>query len=378
MTIIIPQNTDSLSEPPHAFLHRVVTVDSNSPESSVNVGASGEVSVKGAFTTPYVQKTSNYTIDAGDSIIDCTANTFDVTLPTAAEIAGREYTIINSGTGIITVKCDGIETIAGEATRIIAVTYNALTVVSNGTNWNISKGYIEPYIAHGTYGNSLTITQAQASVFYPVSFNQVFDEMGIIHDVSAHNVTISNATPGIISWTGHGLHVDSVVIFGAGGGTLPGQLVAGTKYYVSATGFGVNSFSVCTYPGNTAITTSGGSGTVTALNRSIFKVNSPGDYEFIFSALCDTTSGNGTTIDIWFRKNGSDIADSNTRAQIATATNVIISVAPFIVDLNSGDDIELFWYGSTTNVQLLAIGTQSTPTRPATPSVILTVKKISR
>lgn len=31
----------------------------------------------------------------------------------------------------------------------------------------------------------------------------------LIHDLTTHNVTITNATPGVVSWSNHGLYVDS-------------------------------------------------------------------------------------------------------------------------------------------------------------------------
>ncbi len=87
-------------------------------------------------------------------------------------------------------------------------------------------------------------------------------------------VTITNATPGIVSWAAHGLSPGTVVNFtNAGGGTLPTGIVAGTNYYVCAGAtFTANSFAVAATAtdalnGN-AIATSGGSGTVTCISNA--------------------------------------------------------------------------------------------------------------
>jgi hypothetical protein len=48
------------------------------------------------------------------------------------------------------------------------------------------------------------------------------------------------------------------------------------------------------------------------------------------------------------------------------------------LDLIVGDEIEMFWVGSSTNDRLLAVAAQVSPTRPATPSTILTIKKVSK
>jgi len=75
------------------------------------------------------------------------------------------------------------------------------------------------------------------------------------------NCTISNASPGVVTYANSFVANDPVV-FGAGAGTLPSQIVAGTTYYVSATGLSGSSFSVSATAGGTRINTSGGSGTV--------------------------------------------------------------------------------------------------------------------
>ena len=75
------------------------------------------------------------------------------------------------------------------------------------------------------------------------------------------NCTISNASPGVVTYTNTFAAGDPVV-FAAGSGTLPAEIVAGTVYYVHATGLSGSSFSVSATSGGTRINTSGGSGTV--------------------------------------------------------------------------------------------------------------------
>lgn len=75
-------------------------------------------------------------------------------------------------------------------------------------------------------------------------------------------VTISNAEPGVISWTGHGLPNGTSVVFTTTG-ALPTGLTAGTTYYV--VNASTNTFSVAATPGGAPInTTAAGSGTHTA------------------------------------------------------------------------------------------------------------------
>lgn len=77
-------------------------------------------------------------------------------------------------------------------------------------------------------------------------------------------VTISQASPGVVTWNGHGLLAGQPVIFTTAG-TLPTGLVAGTIYYVIAAGLTANTFSVAATPGGAGIaTTAAGTGTHTA------------------------------------------------------------------------------------------------------------------
>lgn len=75
-------------------------------------------------------------------------------------------------------------------------------------------------------------------------------------------VTISNASPGVVTWTAHGLSDGDAVVLSTTG-TLPTGLTAGTTYYV--TGSTTNSFSLAATAGGTAINTTGaGTGIHTA------------------------------------------------------------------------------------------------------------------
>ena len=90
--------------------------------------------IKGGVQYSIAYQNANYTILASNHIINCEANTFTVTLPTAVGISGKEYIIKNSGPGVITVDGNGTETIDGALTQILNQ-YDTITVVSDGTNW---------------------------------------------------------------------------------------------------------------------------------------------------------------------------------------------------------------------------------------------------
>lgn len=85
---------------------------------------------------PYSAKTANYTITSSNWTIDCTANSFTVTLPTAVGVTGVYYNIKNSGTGTITIATTSSQTIDGELNQYLT-NKDSVTVQSTGTNWII-------------------------------------------------------------------------------------------------------------------------------------------------------------------------------------------------------------------------------------------------
>lgn len=91
----------------------------------------------GATTTtlPFTNVDSSYAIDNSDCVINCTANTFTVTLPTAVGIEGQYFIIKNSGAGVITIDAYSSEMIDGESNKLLAVQYESMTVISNGVNF---------------------------------------------------------------------------------------------------------------------------------------------------------------------------------------------------------------------------------------------------
>jgi len=85
-------------------------------------------------TTPYVEKTANYTLTSSDFTVNCTSGTFTISLPTAIGITGRCFEITNTGSGVITLDAFGTETIQGDLTQTIYQDETFL-VRSTGANW---------------------------------------------------------------------------------------------------------------------------------------------------------------------------------------------------------------------------------------------------
>ena len=70
-------------------------------------------------------------------LCSATTGTQTVNLHTAGSNAGLKYNIKRTGTVNVTIDPDGSETIDGAATFVLTAQYDAVTLVSDGTNWSI-------------------------------------------------------------------------------------------------------------------------------------------------------------------------------------------------------------------------------------------------
>lgn len=121
--------------------------DSTTPSflaGNVGVGAGvtaphSTLQVGGAVATAISGKTGAYTLAATDSIVtgNASGGAFSLTLPTAANIAGRTYTLkkTDSSANAITVATTSAQTIDGAASVSLAAQYDYVSVVSDGANW---------------------------------------------------------------------------------------------------------------------------------------------------------------------------------------------------------------------------------------------------
>ena len=154
---------------------------------------------------------------------------------------------------------------------------------------------------------------------------------------------------------------------GSSGGSAWGAFVSTVNQYVVST--------TTAYSMSAATQTSGNGVTVSADTR--FVVASAGTYNLQFSSQLESTGGGSTqTMDIWLAINGNNVANSNT--QVVGNSNNGRSVAAwnFVEPLNAGDYMELKYRVSDVRLGFAYDGPQITPTRPAIPSVIVTVTQV--
>jgi hypothetical protein len=121
---------------------------------------------------------------------------------------------------------------------------------------------------------------------------------------------------------------------------------------------------------------------VTMASGSRITVADAGIWNLQFSIQLKNTTSSGQDVDIWFRKNGTNIDNSNSRfhppaRKGAGDPSHIIAALNFFVSMNSNDYIEIMWRTENTGVSIEAFGTSASPTRPAVPSAIVTMSFVS-
>jgi hypothetical protein len=121
---------------------------------------------------------------------------------------------------------------------------------------------------------------------------------------------------------------------------------------------------------------------VTLSNSSRLNVSQAGLYNVQFSIQFKNTTNDSQDVDVWFRKNGTDIDKSNSRFGLAprkasTDPSHIIGALNFFVDLAANDYIQIMWRVSDTGVSIEHYAAGTSPTRPVVPSVIATLSYVS-
>jgi len=121
---------------------------------------------------------------------------------------------------------------------------------------------------------------------------------------------------------------------------------------------------------------------VTIANDSQITVAVDGIWNLQFSLQIKNVSNDGQDFDLWFRKNGTNIADSNSRFHIPARKSGgdpshLIAALNFFVSLSAGDYVEVVGCVTSTDVSLEAFAAGTSPTRPAIPSAIATMTFVS-
>ena len=117
-------------------------------------------------------------------------------------------------------------------------------------------------------------------------------------------------------------------------------------------------------------------------NSSRMNVRNYGIYNIQFSIQIKNTTNDTQDSDVWFRKNGTDVAGSNSRFGLPPRKSSgdpshTIAALNFFIELQANDYVEIMWRVSDVGVSIEHYGTSTSPTRPSVPSVIATMQYIA-
>ncbi len=121
--------------------------------------------------------------------------------------------------------------------------------------------------------------------------------------------------------------------------------------------------------------------TITGTCKSKIVADKAGVYNVQFSIQFVNTDAQIHDTDVWMRKNGSNVADSNSQFSVPNSHGGVdghlIAALNLFIDLAANEYVELMWATTNTATTIQYIAAQTGPVRPATPSVIVTVSLAS-
>ena len=223
------------------------------------------------------------------------------------------------------------------------------------------------------FGSSNYSIDVQWKSFNTTGSEAWFDMTG---DFAAYNVLITNKTA-----SGFRLSIENTPVgFGMDAQVYIQAMAIGeasVSYYgnflstVTQSNAGATAANAITY--NTTDLTRG----VSIVSNSRIRITNGGVYNIQFSAQLQKTSGGDDQVDIWLSKNGTNVPNSNTTVLLTSNPGYGVAAWNFLVNAASGDYYELYWSSADTTAVLHAASAGTNPTRPAIPSVILSVTQVS-
>jgi hypothetical protein len=121
---------------------------------------------------------------------------------------------------------------------------------------------------------------------------------------------------------------------------------------------------------------------VTIVSNSRITVADAGIWNLQFSLQFTNTTNASQDVDVWFRVNGTNISNSNSRFGLAPRKDAsdpfhVIMALNYFASLNATDYIEIMWRTTDTGVSIEQYAAGTSPTRPAIPSAIATMSFVS-
>lgn len=230
---------------------------------------------------------------------------------------------------------------------------------------------------------NVRLPNAATQGYSPEQFNQLVRslEQIVFQLNNTYTPTTSEDKAGASMWMAAGSGAGGGFAGGLRGFQLSNGIILPHAMIISEsdqTNAGVTSENLITY---SSVPVSNG---VTYTNNSRITVPCSGRYLVTFTLQVTNRGNTAAEFEVWAKDTGVNFASSNTRFDVpARKSSTIWShVVPaitgiFTVDDPANDYLELAWWSDSTDVYLEHYAAGTSPTRPAIPSVILTVNFVS-
>jgi len=288
--------------------------------------------------------------------------------------------------GAIVIKGDGTFTVNADFTILPGGLFRGVggggggggTTPPGGSNTQIQ------YNNNGVFGGVPNLTWNGTTLLATGSFTGSFT--GSLLGTSSYSTTASYALNGGVTQILAGSNITlsptnglgQVTISSTGGGGVYGNTATGSygSFYDTTTQTNPVANVIRSMSFNSTDITNGVSisGSVSPYNTYI-KTENAGVYDIQFSAQLEKTStGNTSTTFIWLRKNGIDLAETNTALELSQ-NGKGVAAWNWFVNAAANDYFQIMWAADRTDLQLTA----TTPViGPAVPSIIATVNRIDQ
>lgn len=105
-----------------------------------------------------------------------------------------------------------------------------------------------------------------------------------------------------------------------------------------------------------------------------------GLYMIVFGIQVSRSGGGGAphAADYWLRKNGADVINSGIRATLTNASDTVVLLGNFALNMVAGDNVEVVQAIDATGIGLGAVVLNSLAGGPLIPSIIFSIVRLAR
>lgn len=300
---------------------------------------------------------------------------------TLNELTAGNGVTINNGAGSIEISTiEGLPIVAGPGIyvdttpvdRVISNTGVLSNTAGNGITISSPTGdntiSANARLIYGSFYSTENQPDGSTTTAYPITLNNT---------AYSQNVTLQNRTAVFTASIGPASTTMTVTAV-ASGTIYPGMVLtgtgvtAGTRIVSQSSGTAGSTGTYVVSASQTVAST-----TITGTVASQLTAALAGLYNIQISFQMVNTNTQIHDIDLWFRKNGTDVAESNSQFSVPNSHGGVdghaLGALNFFIDLAAGDYVEIMWHTANTSTTIQYIGPQTSPTRPGTPSVIVTM-----